>query len=200
MIGSTAPTLSNLPGKATRGGYVYVIAFHNGTVKVGSTVNPSQRVRFHQTSAAQFAITTLDVWVSPEIDRYLLAEKRLIAAASRMSTDSALREWFWGVDFHALVEIANAVISEPEPETPRQADKDSVSHTFWTRIKDALNVDTNAKAAALCGVSLSTLDRMVTKPGSGLFGNVVKVGEATGIGVEEVVELMFGCPMSEVAV
>lgn len=187
--------VSRLPSHATSGGYLYVISFDNGTVKVGSTINPSRRVRTHQMSAAQFGITILDLWVSPEIDGYIRAEKRLISAASLMSTGVALREWFHGVDFHTLVRSAQQVTSPGTAgdsadgiSTPGRVGSPTAPlspRDLWLRAREALDVDTNAEAAVRCGVSLRTMERLFANPGNSLIRNVLAVRDATGITLED---------------
>lgn len=173
--------LARLPGKATSGGHVYALSFDNGTVKVGSTTEPSKRIRSHHVQAAQFGIAIIDFWVSPELHRHVRVEKRLIGVASTMCTGVTMREWFRGVDFRAFVEVAQSVTApNPEGQSATGAHVDT-----WTRVKEALDVNTNAEAAARCGVPLRTLDRMFVKPGSSLVGNVRKVSRATGISMDD---------------
>lgn len=174
--------LSALPGEAASGGYVYAISFDNGTVKVGSTINPNQRIRFHQTTAIQFDITVLDLWLSPELDDYLKAERRLLAAATRLSGRGLLREWFRGLDFRTLVEIAPIVISY---EADFLAPSASTAADPWIRVKEALGVDTNARAAACMGIPLRTAERMFLNPENSLMRNALKARAATGISLDE---------------
>lgn len=184
VLGSAELALSHLPGKATSGGHVYVISFDNGTVKVGSTINPSQRIRLHQASAAQFGVAILDLWVSAESNAYIRVEKRLIAVASAMSTGITAREWFRGVDFRLFVEVAQTVVSS-HPCSESAAVLPPLD--LWTRVKDALGVDTNAEAAARIGIPLRTVERLFANPESSLLRNVFRIRRATGISLEELV-------------
>lgn len=105
--------LNRLPGKAPYGGFVYVISFNEGVVKVGSTSNPAVRIATHLGNAAPFVGGFADVWVSPLHDDYRATEKELIALALGMSTGQTRQEWFVGVAMSALVGQAEQHLSFP---------------------------------------------------------------------------------------
>ncbi|MET8278194.1 GIY-YIG nuclease family protein [Micromonospora sp. NPDC005174] len=98
--------LAELPGRARSGGHVYILLFNNGTVKVGSTTNPSVRIRTHQVAAANFGLSLTRFWVSRSFVGHIEAETDVIAAAMQVCASVVGREWFQGVDYDALVERA----------------------------------------------------------------------------------------------
>jgi hypothetical protein len=87
-------------------GYVYVIEFSTGTVKVGQTVNPKQRIQTHLGEAAVFGAYIADFWISPAHMNYLDNETRLINACQRVSHRSRL-EYFHAVGYERAVQFAN---------------------------------------------------------------------------------------------
>lgn len=109
-----AKTVVGLPGSATIGGFVYAALFTNGTIKVGSTNNPAERLPEHGRSAAAFDIDIDDWWVSDEHDDYLITEQALIAAVGQMGGRRSRREYFQGLQFQAVVQAArNICQSDP---------------------------------------------------------------------------------------
>lgn len=105
-----------LPGKARFGGYVYVIEFDNGTIKVGCTSNPQSRVSAHVRSAASFGIVLTRQWVSPLHEGHQETEKQLISLAEQFGSVSGGTEYFTGVDFTKLIERAEK-LSFPSVDT-----------------------------------------------------------------------------------
>ena len=106
-------------------GYVYVLAFDNGTVKVGQTQNASQRLNSHKSSARGFGLTVTDEWVSPLHADWRANEDELKVIAANLGGTPTSQEYFKGVDFAAVVEKAQELtFTTPEPDAdpePRPA-------------------------------------------------------------------------------
>lgn len=100
-----APAMSKL-GKVEVGGYVYVIGFENGLVKVGHTQDPRTRISSIKGAARTFGTTYVTDWVSPLHLDYRANEDALIAAMKSSGGTSGQREYFRGVSFQAAVEAA----------------------------------------------------------------------------------------------
>ena len=105
-------------------GHVYVLAFDNGTVKVGQTQNATRRVSTHKSTARGFGLTVTDEWVSPLHAGWRANEDALKAIAAGLGGTPTSQEYFSGVDFAAVVEKAQALTfaaPEPEPSAPSPA-------------------------------------------------------------------------------
>lgn len=93
-----------LPKRGQRGGgFLYAIKFSNGTVKVGSTVQPRVRFNAHRSDANAFDVQVGCWWLSAEMPNYLAGEDQLIEMAEAMGGRRARREYFHGIDYDDLV-------------------------------------------------------------------------------------------------
>lgn len=110
----------DLPARSDAGGYIYIIEFSNGTVKVGSTTNPPERFATHRQHAEAFNIGVANHWISEEHPQYRKTEKALIALAEAMGGARARREYFHGISFRDLAAKAHAEIRVPkfQPQQP----------------------------------------------------------------------------------
>ncbi len=90
------------PGIVGGAGYLYVLRFSTGIVKVGQTTNPASRLRTHHSEAKAYGAPIVDVWLSPPHGRYLRNETALIRYCA--SRAPRLRsEYFHGLDFEDAV-------------------------------------------------------------------------------------------------
>jgi len=71
-------------------GHVYVLAFDNGTVKVGQTQNASQRMSTHKSTARGFGLTVTGEWVSPLHTGWRANEDALKAIAADLGGTARL--------------------------------------------------------------------------------------------------------------
>lgn len=114
--------LLDLPFGVTEGGFVYVIAYSNNTIKVGKTQTPQTRIATHVCTAVKFDVTVTDVWVSAAHPNYSDTERTLIAMAGTLAgvSDPLTRrkETFAGVDFDVLVGICRQLGLEEAPSLP----------------------------------------------------------------------------------
>ena len=55
---------TRLPGPSRAGGYLYVVQFNSGVVKVGRTMNPSARLKSHATGGRPHGISVVAQWLS----------------------------------------------------------------------------------------------------------------------------------------
>ena len=98
-------------------GHVYVLAFDNGTVKVGQTQNATQRLNSHKSAARGFGLTVTDEWLSPLHVGWRANEDALKAIATGLGGTVANQEYFSGVDFAVVVEKAQELtFATPEPD------------------------------------------------------------------------------------
>lgn len=83
-------------------GYVYAIAFSNGSVKVGSTADPETRIKTHRENAKAFEIQIVDLWLTDAHVNYLLSEQIALGIARSRSTKVLRKENFAGIDFKSM--------------------------------------------------------------------------------------------------
>lgn len=106
----------DLPERAEDGhGYIYVIGFSNGTVKVGSTARPRMRFTQHRGDATKFGLRVDEWWISEALPDYRDRELDLIANANEMDNEGRLgrdREYLQGVPFHAVAELAQDIATD----------------------------------------------------------------------------------------
>ncbi len=95
----------DLPAKPMGEGYVYVIRFDTGVVKVGQTLNPGNRLPDHRADAAAFGVTVTDFWISPSHINFRDNETRLINACVQVSRRSRV-EYFHNLAFDQAVGFA----------------------------------------------------------------------------------------------
>jgi hypothetical protein len=121
------PKTLTLPRAVKTGGYVYVIRFSTGLVKVGSTISPQNRVAQYRNNIGAFGISIESLWISTPHRRYLDSEAKLIGLARSMAVQVLQAEYFEGVNPERLVTkfLAWDGIS-PGPRRPySRADLDS---------------------------------------------------------------------------
>lgn len=100
-------------GKTKVGGYLYVVGFDNGLVKVGRTSNPKVRLSTIKGAARTHGATVVSNWLSPLHLSFKPNEKALIQAIREAGGSSAQREYFRGVAFDRAVAEAS-VLDYPE--------------------------------------------------------------------------------------
>ncbi len=100
------------PGTEGRG-YLYVLQFSNGLIKIGRSANPRSRITTHITTAFAFGAELINAWVSEMHSGYGDSESRLLASirAEAMGTQVAL-EYFDGADFSHVVALAKVAITD----------------------------------------------------------------------------------------
>lgn len=124
------------PGKYN--GFIYVIEFTGGVVKIGMTTNPVGRITSHAHNARSFGLDVEQIWISPEHCEYQENERRLLASASLIAEPMHGREFFRGVSSEVVLKMANALSFEPiTPEEldtrTAEADARMSAITDWTR-------------------------------------------------------------------
>lgn len=75
-------------------GYIYVVAFGSGVVKVGKAITPKGRLAAHARLAATHGDSVQSVWVSRRLCGYGEAERALITLCGRSGRLVAGREYF----------------------------------------------------------------------------------------------------------
>lgn len=93
-------------------GYVYVVSFSNGVVKVGRSGSPRERIASHRHSAQCFGLSLEREWISEKLSMSMAAEQRVIAAAASIGRRTCGSEWFVDIRFSDAVRIAESVCQE----------------------------------------------------------------------------------------
>jgi hypothetical protein len=129
-------------------GYVYVLGFSNGSVKVGRSKNGQQRLGDHKSTARKFGLTVTDEWLSPAHVEWERNEEALKAIAADLGGIVAGREYFSGIEFAAVRDKAmtlpfTAPEAPPEPaavrpQVPRPPDAGTVAFGNWFTAPEVL--------------------------------------------------------------
>jgi hypothetical protein len=102
-------TLPNAyPAQGPREGFVYIVQFSTGVVKVGQTIRPQVRLAKHRRDAAALNVAVIDVWVSSPHRNYLANEKKLIGFCARTGRQ-VKREYFRGTDLTSVRRFAESL-------------------------------------------------------------------------------------------
>jgi hypothetical protein len=105
-LAADARPAEQLPPRAKVGGYVYVVKFSNGTIKVGSTTNPANRLYRHCADAEAFGLSVEDWWISHDTDQYQVIEREVIRSAKRDTGTRTRREYLHGMSFDVVRDAA----------------------------------------------------------------------------------------------
>lgn len=92
-------------------GYLYVIRFNTGAIKVGQTDSPQQRMPTHRRHAWAFGTVMTDLWISPAHAGFIRNETRLISFMESASALRVRREYFHGADFDTAVAFAASLVT-----------------------------------------------------------------------------------------
>ena len=110
--GSTVETVRDYERATVRDGFVYVLEFSDMTIKIGQSASVSSRLRTHARESGRFGVSISRWWVSPRIVGYKECEHVLIQEAARRGLRRAGREYFTGLGFDDLVDLASTVASD----------------------------------------------------------------------------------------
>lgn len=116
VCGLIAP--EKLPHETHGVGYLYVVRFTTGVVKVGSTRNPYRRVSRYRSNLNPFGIDVVQCWLSRPHKDYARLEASLIKTAAGIGTRTRQAEYFYDVDFAKLVSRVEKVLPQVKPGPP----------------------------------------------------------------------------------
>lgn len=99
-------------------GYIYVIAFTTGVVKVGQTEDPKRRLGEHQSEAMAYGVGATNYWISPPHRNFKNNETHLIKLCAKVSKRSR-REYYHEVGYERAVDFAWTLTFDSEgPDQP----------------------------------------------------------------------------------
>lgn len=138
------------------GGYVYVIEFSNGVIKVGRTQNPEGRLSAHRGNARKFGAQVTNSWVSPLHEDWRENEHRLIGIAWALGGEVRGEEYFTGAAFDAMVRGASALrFTPPSPEALRERREDMLLGALFPEAPATLpGPEAPARIASMTGPEL----------------------------------------------
>ena len=131
-----------LPGRPkgahNKDGYVYIVEFTDGTLKVGRANDLRVRLSRHLGDAEKFNLSIARWWGSPLHRNYASNEKKLIDFAVGEGERSGGREYFTGVSFSAIRSFASSLPMSPtspglaaaEIKSDEERDKAFIAHLF----------------------------------------------------------------------
>ena len=91
-------------------GYIYVIEFSLGVIKVGKTNSPRSRIKSHGRDVGRFGGSITRAWLSTAHHGYDLSETELIRAISKLGTQLVeSTEYFRGCPFDEVVHVAGRI-------------------------------------------------------------------------------------------
>lgn len=98
--------------RGDEGGYLYVLLFTNGLVKVGRSIT-EKRLYAHRAEGQRHGNPVTTEWLSVEIPRGLeFAEEALVAACRLPGVTWLGREWFTGLAFEDAIRAAEHVVNK----------------------------------------------------------------------------------------
>ncbi len=98
--------IAALPGLLRGHGYLYVVAFDTGVIKVGQTCEPRRRIYDHRRNGEAFGARITNLWVSDPHRNYATNEALLLARCAAIGT-RLKSEYFRGVPFRTAVWLAS---------------------------------------------------------------------------------------------
>lgn len=107
-------------------GFVYIVLYQDGMIKIGITINPKRRLYQHAHAAKVHGNPVLDTWVSQRLIGYEDVETLALEWARAHCSSSPSREYFHGIRYGVAVHAISAIISHgTEPAAVRDGQRGS---------------------------------------------------------------------------
>jgi len=90
-------------------GYIYVVQFAGGVVKVGKSNDPRLRIRTYIQHARLYGGSVLNAWISPPHEAFGAMETLLIEYCAKRGQVACGREYFNGLEYGSVVAAAGRV-------------------------------------------------------------------------------------------
>lgn len=118
------------------GGFIYIVEYSDGTVKVGQTVNPASRLANHSTGGRSFGLEINRAWLSVPHPQYRSNERALIAWGSANATSRG-REYFHGASADRVVDFART-LDYSQLSAAEVARRDAAAEANWAALSSSL--------------------------------------------------------------
>ena len=89
--------------------YLYVCHFSNGHIKVGRSIHPKSRIAQHADRVACIGVELIESHLVLCAGYSVPAETALIQQCTELATKRNKNEWFEGLDYESVCEIANSL-------------------------------------------------------------------------------------------
>jgi hypothetical protein len=99
-------------------GYLYVVEFSTGAIKVGQTINLKQRLAKHRRDAEAIDVAITDYWYSEPHRQYEVNEKTLLRYCARLGR-KAKNEYFHGLGLGTASAYADRLASRESREAAK---------------------------------------------------------------------------------
>lgn len=106
-------------------GFVYIVVYQDGMIKIGITINPKRRLYQHAHAAKVHGNPVLDTWVSQRLIGYEDVETLALEWARAHCSSSPSREYFHGISYASAIRAISAIIrhgTEPAPVRAKRRD------------------------------------------------------------------------------
>lgn len=104
--GDLGPPLPRHPKSDGKKGYIYIIEYDTGMVKVGRTTSPRQRIKGQLYIAARFGVEPRNIWLSSFHENYKSTERELL---KRLGTPTQGAEYF-ETTYAEVIGVAQALV------------------------------------------------------------------------------------------
>ena len=182
-------------------GYVYVLEFSTGIVKVGKTRNPRARIATHVDDARKFGATVDQLWLSEWHENYSENERLLLHVLGAGSVEHGNE--YLRVNFSDAVELAKGltfrVLTEPE-RTARDEASRLRSEKFARSLlgmdrgrRYTIDVNDELTAAVLRTVFSGVLPESIGQPDDrqGVRDRVTQFAKESGREAEEILNWSY---------
>lgn len=89
--------------------YLYVCHFSNGLIKVGRSIDPVSRIAQHADRVSCMGVELIEHHAALCVSHVIPAEKTLIHQCKKLSSKVMKNEWFEGLNYLQICEIASVV-------------------------------------------------------------------------------------------
>lgn len=114
--------------------HLYVCHFSNGHIKVGRSINPMARIASHEDRVSCLGVELVEHRIFECVGHVIQAEAELIRRCGEVASKTNKNEWFEGLDFLEVCDLAHEVASMHFEPTAKQKIQRTES-----AIKEALN-------------------------------------------------------------
>lgn len=123
--------------------HLYVCHFSNGHIKVGRSIDPISRIASHADRVSCMGVQLIEKHIVECKGNVILAEANLIGKACELSVERFANEWFTGLDYLEICEIADECAAYTEQFEPVNEWADYVKQIIasgWTQREIASRV------------------------------------------------------------
>lgn len=130
--------------RAGEPGYLYVVQFDNGVVKIGKAHNADARLSDHETNAGRFGLSIVQRWSSDIVHDVDASENELRCFCRAIGVPTASgREYFCDLPFTVAVHQAHAILAWLQE---RNFDREALAQCWSSVIRPVASMQTELTA------------------------------------------------------